>query len=139
MHQCPHWQLDVRDKVLPTLTVSQLFEHLCTLSFTWEDKGWLGFKLRSNCEVKQFLLVMLGSGGPVLTYSSTFYPAPPPWKHPSLASEPITKKYFLFVGICCLFVFVFMFCIFPPPEAGFGQRGYGNAIYSEGCSLCSLS
>ena len=39
---------------------------------------------------------MLGPGGPVITYSSTFYPAPPPWKHPSLASEPITKNYFLF-------------------------------------------
>ena len=52
MHQCSHWQLDVRDKVLPTLTVSQLLEHLCTLSFTWEGKGWLGFELRTNCEVK---------------------------------------------------------------------------------------
>ena len=49
---------------------------------------------------------MLGPGGPVITYSSTFYPAPPPWKHPSLASEPITKKYFFF----CWYLFFIRFC-----------------------------
>merc|ERR1719340_307718 len=27
MHQCSHWQLDVRNKVLPTLTVSQHLVH----------------------------------------------------------------------------------------------------------------
>ena len=82
---------------------------------------------------------MLGTGGPVITYSSTFCPAPPPWKHPSLASEPVTKNYF-FLLISVVYSFLFScFAFFPPPEAGFGQRGYGNAIYSEGCSLCSLS
>ena len=69
-----------------------------------------------------------------------FLSCPPSLEAPFSRIWANHKKLFPFLVIFVVYSFLFScFAFFPPPEAGFGQRGYGNAIYSEGCSLCSLS